>query len=92
MNNQDYALIAQVLMGYVWQWARGITRIPNWATYSVAGGLAAACYILITPDFGTQFATNWRGAVFGAISFYLASRGGAAVAKDAKAAPPTNSI
>ena len=35
MSNADLALMGQVVLGYVMQWARGFRNIPNWATWAV---------------------------------------------------------
>lgn len=91
MSNAELALSAQLVLGYVMQWARSFKNVPNWVTYAVIGVGALGCFVWATPDFTTQLKADPRTLGAMALSFFLATRGSAATSKDAKAAPPTNS-
>ena len=92
MNNTDLALVGQIVLGYVMQWARSFQKVPNWLPWVVIGAAAVATYIWITPSFFSDWTTNWRTALAAIASFILATRGASALAKETKSAPPTNSI
>ncbi len=92
MNESDLALLGNAVLGYLWQWARSFQRVPNWVSWTVMGLAAVAVYVWITPSVVTDWTANWRTAVAGCISFILAARGAAAMTKEVKAAPPTNSL
>jgi hypothetical protein len=92
MENAGLALLAQTVVGWMWQWARGPKRLPNWASWAVFGGVAVACFWWATPDALPSFASDWRKAIFMLVSFVLAARGAAATAKEAGVAPKTNSL
>jgi hypothetical protein len=92
MSNTDLALLGQLVLGYVMQWARSFKNVPNWATWAVFVAASIAVYVWITPTVVTDFTGNWRTAVAACVSFILATRGVAATTKEVKAAPPTNSL
>jgi hypothetical protein len=79
-------------MGFVMQWARAVKGIPNWLSYLVLGLATVAIYWWMTPDALDIWHTNWRLFVAQLVSFFLAARGGASIAKDSKAAPATDSM
>jgi hypothetical protein len=90
MSNAELALSAQVVLGIIMQYARSMKNWPNWLIYLVIAIAAAGCFVWATPDFSTRLHADWRTLGAMALSFFLATRGSAATAKDAKAAPPTN--
>lgn len=98
MQTADWAPLAQIILGYAIQWVRAPKHIPNWLSYAILALGTLALYAWATPDFDKAltdwptFAASWRGLVGGAISFFLASRGAAAMSKDTGAAKPTNSL
>ena len=92
LNNAAIMAAGAVILGYVWQWARGPQKIPNWLTYALAVIVSGGVYAWATPDIVHQFTTDWRYAVLGLWTFFTSSRGFAAMSKDGKAAPQTNSL
>jgi hypothetical protein len=79
-------------IGYLWQWARGPKKIPNWLGYIVAGAVTIGAWVWVTPDAEKIVNANWRQAVAGIIGMYLTARGTASASSEAKIAPKTNSI
>lgn len=92
MTESDIALLGQVVLGYLWQWARSFQRVPNWVSWSVMGLAAVGVYVWITPSIVGDFTASWRAALAGLVSFILAARGAAAGAKEVNVAPKTNSL
>ena len=92
MSNSDLALLGTAVLGYIWQWARSFQRVPNWVSWIVMGLAAVAVYVWITPTVVTDWHESWRTAIAACISFILSARGAAAVAKESKSVPPTNSL
>lgn len=92
MGTTELALLGQIVLGYLLQWARGFKNVPNWLGYVIMGVTCVAVYVWITPGSLEAFKADWRAALAAVVSFILATRGGAASAKDAKVAPPTNSL
>jgi hypothetical protein len=91
MENAGLALLIQVGMGYVWQWARGPKKIPGWLSWTVFGIAAAFGWVWATPGAFARFADDWRNALYLMASFMLATRGSASSSADVKVAPKTNS-
>jgi hypothetical protein len=90
LSNAELALLGQVVLGYAMQWARSFKNIPNWVSWTVMALSCVAIFVWITPGIEKTFFLDWRTAVAMLVSFILAARGGAAVSKETKAAPPTN--
>lgn len=87
----EMSLLAQGIMGYVWQWARSQKKVPNWLSWAAFGGLAVAVWFWVTPTAGVDVSTDWRKALCAVVSFILGVRGAASTSSDTKAAPATNS-
>lgn len=85
-------LFAATALGWVWQWARSPKKFPNWASYTLFGLAGALLWFWATQDAAKLLAADWRVAIFMAVSFIQQARGGAAMSKDANAAPATNTI
>jgi hypothetical protein len=92
MTSTELMLMAQAIMGYVWQWTRGLKKVPNWVSWTIFGLSAMLLYVFATPGFEETFAKSWRTALAGMISFLLAARGAASSSSDATVAPKTNSL
>lgn len=93
MNNPELALLGQVVLGIILQWfVRGPKNVPTWLAWFVTAAAAVGVYFWVTPGVEDAFRVDWRTALAGLVSFLLAVRGSGATAKDAKAAPASNSI
>ena len=92
MHGAELMLIAQAVLGYVWQWTRALKKVPNEVGYAVFGVTAVLVYIFATPDFGKTFHASWRTAIAGTFSFLLAARGMAGTSSDTKLAAKTDTL
>lgn len=92
MSHTELALLGQVVLGYATQWLRGLQKVPNWVSYAGLGIASILVYVWISPNAMPDFKADWRAALAGLVSFILASRGGASVSSDTKAAPKTNTL
>ena len=78
---------AAVFWGYAMQLIRAVKPLPSWLVYPVIGGAGALLFWLAG---GCHLTT--RECWWTALTWMFAARGVAATAKDAKAAPATNSL
>ena len=87
----EFAPVAQIALGYVWQWVRAPKNVPNWVSWGAFAGVSVLLWVWMTDDAGKQLATSWRAAVCQIVSFILAARGAASSSSELKIAPMTNS-
>lgn len=90
--NPVIAMVGAGVLGWMWQWVRAPKKIPNWVGYAVFSATAVGLVFWAVPDFEELIVQNWRSALITAVLVLQSIRGSAAAAKDAKAAPPTNSL
>ena len=87
----DMMPVAQVALGYAWQWVRAPKAVPNWIGYGAFGALAVGLWFWTTPTAANMVSTDWRSAVAQVVSMVLAVRGAASFSSDIKVAPRTDS-
>ena len=65
-------LFAAAALGWVNQWAlMGPKKIPSWVAWGVLGGATIVLYWWSSPTAISDFASNWRTAIVGVVSFFL---------------------
>lgn len=92
ISSAELMLVAQGVLGYIWQWTRAPKKIPNGVSYAIFGVAAAVAYVYATPTFGDTFQGNWRTAIAGLVSFVMSARGFASGSSDAGLAAKTNTL
>ena len=88
----DFTPLAQLALGYAWQWTRGPKHVPNWTGYVFFCVASVAVWYWMTPDAIPQLGTDWRQATAKIVSFALSVRGGASFSSDVKVAPKTDTM
>lgn len=89
----EFSVLAALIVGYVWQWARGPKHLPTWIANIVFAVVALGVFWLSTKD--TPDLSTIEGAkafVVSLVMWVASCLGLGTLSADAKAAPRTNAI
>ena len=89
----EFAPLGALIVGWLWQWARGPKHLPTWIANLVFVVVALAVYWFSTSDVKIPVdPAGIRQYVISAAMWVAATIGFGTAMADAKAAPRTNSL